>query len=85
VVLILISLDIVAHHGSFLDIDPTSPEFMQVEYILLDPSCSGSGIVSRLDQLVDGEVTPSSDRLQSLAEFQKSCLLHAAKCWRFMN
>lgn len=27
----------------------------QVEYLLLDPSCSGSGIISRLDHLVDGE------------------------------
>lgn len=25
----------------------------KVEYLLLDPSCSGSGIISRLDHLVD--------------------------------
>lgn len=27
----------------------------QVEYLLLDPSCSGSGIISRLDHLVDDD------------------------------
>ena len=27
--------------------------YSKVEYILLDPSCSGSGIVSRMDDLVD--------------------------------
>lgn len=30
--------------------------FSAVEYILLDPSCSGSGIVSRMDNYVDGDV-----------------------------
>lgn len=29
------------------------PGGVQVQYILLDPSCSGSGIVSRLDHLID--------------------------------
>lgn len=27
----------------FLKVDPESPEYRGVEYILLDPSCSGSG------------------------------------------
>lgn len=30
----------------FLKVDPDSPQFKDVEYILLDPSCSGSGRVS---------------------------------------
>ncbi|PVU98523.1 hypothetical protein BB559_001499 [Furculomyces boomerangus] len=38
---------------SFLDFDPNSVEGKSIEYILLDPSCSGSGIVNRSDQLVD--------------------------------
>lgn len=41
---------------SFLDVDPQSPEYSQVEYILLDPSCSGSGIVNRMDYLIDSIV-----------------------------
>jgi len=34
---------------SFLDIDPNNPKFKDIEYILVDPSCSGSGLVNRLD------------------------------------
>jgi len=34
-------------------VDPKDDKFANVEYILLDPSCSGSGIVSRLDYLID--------------------------------
>lgn len=41
---------------SFLDVDPLNPEFSKVEYILLDPSCSGSGIVNRMDYLIDSIV-----------------------------
>jgi 16S rRNA C967 or C1407 C5-methylase (RsmB/RsmF family) len=33
--------------------------FVQVEYILVDPSCSGSGIVNRLDYLIDAFNTSS--------------------------
>ncbi|KAK9761551.1 hypothetical protein K7432_013468 [Basidiobolus ranarum] len=78
-----------ACHTSFLDLDPNDEKFSKVEYILLDPSCSGSGIISRLDHLVDS-FAPENDnveesdsiqleRLQSLAEFQVSVMLHAFK------
>lgn len=50
-----ISVDINPIHGSFLETDPTDPKFAEVEYLLLDPSCSGSGIISRLDHLVDDD------------------------------
>lgn len=42
-------------HGSFLETNPEDAQFSNVEYLLLDPSCSGSGIISRLDHLVDDE------------------------------
>jgi len=38
---------------NFLETDPNDPKYAKVEYILLDPSCSGSGIVSRLDQILN--------------------------------
>jgi len=41
--------NLTAVHGSFLEIDVNSEPYCNVEYILLDPSCSGSGIVNRLD------------------------------------
>jgi len=30
----------------FLKIDPTSEEMKQIRYILLDPSCSGTGMLT---------------------------------------
>ncbi|KAI8381385.1 S-adenosyl-L-methionine-dependent methyltransferase [Radiomyces spectabilis] len=77
-------------HGSFLEVDPTDPQYANVEYFLLDPSCSGSGIISRLDHLVDdededeqanqdGQEGSHQQRLRSLAEFQISVIQHAFK------
>ncbi|KAJ2848712.1 hypothetical protein IWW36_003136 [Coemansia brasiliensis] len=74
--------------ADFLEIDPQDPTYGDVEYMLLDPSCSGSGIVNRMDALVDSyiamvnssdEKKPEVDkeRLQSLAEFQTAVILHA--------
>lgn len=51
---------------------------------LLDPSCSGSGIVNRLDYLLeDAEVDVQQGqaaRLEKLAGFQLQMILHAFKC-----
>lgn len=75
---------------SFLEVDPLDPKYESVEYVLLDPSCSGSGIVNRQDELVDAYVQlvgqQSNDkrgtgvgRAQALAEFQLSVVLHAMR------
>ncbi|KAM3580208.1 hypothetical protein VKS41_007443 [Umbelopsis sp. WA50703] len=67
-------------HGSFLEVDPHDPTYAEVEYLLLDPSCSGSGIISRLDHLVDDEQEDTgTERLDSLAEFQIAVIKHAMK------
>ncbi|KAI3650876.1 hypothetical protein MP228_004357 [Amoeboaphelidium protococcarum] len=50
-------LNVSAQCQSFLDIDPHSEPYNQVRFIVLDPSCSGSGIVNRLDYLVDSHRT----------------------------
>jgi putative methyltransferase len=63
-------------HSSFLDIDPQSETYSCVEYILLDPSCSGSGIIGRMDHLLE-EVEDNSARLDALSLFQKQAILHA--------
>eukprot|EP01063_Lacrimia_lanifica_P009641 TRINITY_DN1657_c0_g2_i1.p2 TRINITY_DN1657_c0_g2~~TRINITY_DN1657_c0_g2_i1.p2 ORF type:complete len:631 (+),score=329.93 TRINITY_DN1657_c0_g2_i1:58-1950(+) len=65
---------------SFLDILPE--EYPQVEGILLDPSCSGSGIVDRVcdDNLKTkqaGEKEEDEKRLQRLADFQFDMIRHA--------
>ncbi|KAJ3260632.1 putative 28S rRNA (cytosine-C(5))-methyltransferase [Boothiomyces macroporosus] len=71
--------NIKAVHGSFLDANPK--DYSNIEYILLDPSCSGSGIVGRMDHLVqdfeENEAEDTQERVNSLAEFQKQVLLHA--------
>ncbi|RIA97350.1 S-adenosyl-L-methionine-dependent methyltransferase [Glomus cerebriforme] len=80
--------NIEAVHGSFLDVDPLDKKYSKVEYILLDPSCSGSGIVNRLDRLLDSSEQKtyqsdsnqkSQERLKNLSEFQVKIILHAFK------
>ena len=72
---------------SFLEVDPTNPRYSKVRGILLDPSCSGSGMASRLDHFMDNhnvggggtaaEEKNAQRRLKSLSDFQKEALLHA--------
>ncbi|TRY92370.1 hypothetical protein DNTS_012358 [Danionella cerebrum] len=59
----------------FLTVDPQSSEYKEVKYILLDPSCSGSGMVCLQDESSGAPSDP--ERLQALAAFQLRCLNHA--------
>ncbi|KAF8742652.1 hypothetical protein AX14_002887 [Amanita brunnescens Koide BX004] len=63
----------------FLAVDPKDPRFCTATHILLDPSCSGSGIINRLDHLMEAEQNEDGDeeRLYKLASFQKMMLKHA--------
>ena len=36
-------------------VDPFEEKYSKVEYIVVDPSCGGSGITTRMDRLVDEE------------------------------
>ncbi|NXF93395.1 NSUN5 methyltransferase, partial [Eubucco bourcierii] len=58
----------------FLTVDPGDLKYSKVTYILLDPSCSGSGMVNRGPV---EEAAPSAERLQALAGFQRKALSHA--------
>ncbi|KAJ8319844.1 hypothetical protein KUTeg_001431 [Tegillarca granosa] len=62
---------------NFCMADPEDECFSDVEYILVDPSCSGSGIVGRMNHVTDDDSSSSKDRLQNLAAFQTSILIHA--------
>lgn len=42
-----------AIHSDFLAINPLDQKYKDVKYILADPSCSGSGIVDRIDELIE--------------------------------
>lgn len=60
-------------NSDFLDIDPD--QYMEVEFIVLDPSCSGTGMVKRAGE----EEDPTPDRLQKLSSLQYKLLTHALK------
>ena len=63
-------------HTDFLKTDPSDPKFAKVRAIMLDPSCSGSGILNAPDR----STTQNSDekkRIQTLANFQTVALKHA--------
>ncbi|KAK3594971.1 hypothetical protein CHS0354_019891 [Potamilus streckersoni] len=63
----------------FLTVVPTDPKYSMVEYVLVDPSCSGSGIVNRMSQITDGKDSVSDQRLHQLSKFQISILKHALR------
>ncbi|XP_013791476.1 probable 28S rRNA (cytosine-C(5))-methyltransferase [Limulus polyphemus] len=63
------------HCADFSSLDPAVEPFSSVEYILLDPSCSGSGIVNRLDY--GSSETSAPSRIRKLAWFQKQLLSHS--------
>ncbi|TPX50641.1 hypothetical protein SeMB42_g02184 [Synchytrium endobioticum] len=71
--------NVIAHLGSFLAVDPKT--MGHVDYILLDPSCSGSGMLNQLESSLNDEDeqvdSQSQDRLKSLSDFQLSLLDHA--------
>lgn len=69
----------------FLEVDPTDKHYSKVTAILLDPSCSGSGIVSTPDRIhenqggvegADGQGDGAA-RIERLAAFQLAGLLKA--------
>ncbi|CAN6277981.1 unnamed protein product [Urochloa humidicola] len=71
-------------NGDFLGIDSNDPSYAKVRAILLDPSCSGSGIsTERLDHLLpshsrdDQDDASTSSRVMKLSAFQKKALSHA--------
>ncbi|KAI0297242.1 S-adenosyl-L-methionine-dependent methyltransferase [Multifurca ochricompacta] len=67
----------------FLTTDYNNEKYSRVTHILLDPSCSGSGIINRLDHLMESEGAGSNvahtERLAKLAAFQLQMLRHAMK------
>ncbi|XP_021353541.1 probable 28S rRNA (cytosine-C(5))-methyltransferase isoform X2 [Mizuhopecten yessoensis] len=63
----------------FLKVNPQDARYKDVEYMLVDPSCSGSGIVSRMNEIIDDPSTSSSQRLDTLSNFQVTMLKHAMK------
>ncbi|KDQ57244.1 hypothetical protein JAAARDRAFT_35863 [Jaapia argillacea MUCL 33604] len=69
-------------HADFLSVSPSDEKYGAVTHILLDPSCSGSGIVNRMDYLMESEIESDDtqeERLNKLAAFQLTMIKHAMK------
>ncbi|PCH42320.1 S-adenosyl-L-methionine-dependent methyltransferase [Wolfiporia cocos MD-104 SS10] len=71
-------------NADFLATSPADPQYASVTHILLDPSCSGSGIVNRLDHLLETVIPEAEnegdhERLNKLAAFQLTMIKHAMK------
>uniref|UniRef100_H3D390 NOP2/Sun RNA methyltransferase 5 n=2 Tax=Tetraodon nigroviridis TaxID=99883 RepID=H3D390_TETNG len=60
----------------FLKVDPKNPQYKDVEYMLLDPSCSGSGMACLPHEESCDDQEEVRARLASLASFQLRCLNH---------
>ncbi|XP_072035849.1 28S rRNA (cytosine-C(5))-methyltransferase-like [Amphiura filiformis] len=65
------------YNQDFLETNPDDDELSSVEYILVDPSCSGTGMVARQDYLTDSGEGPSRERLKLLSRVQLKILNHA--------
>ncbi len=66
-------------HADFLSVDPLDPKYAHVEYVLCDPSCSGSGMPMSLERLLSNDTVDEVVRLQQLSRFQIKILKHAAR------
>ncbi|KAK6042261.1 methyltransferase domain protein [Cooperia oncophora] len=67
-------------HGDFLKTDVNDKKFAKaraVRYAIVDPPCSGSGMVKRMDELTGGNAHP--ERLAKLRNLQAMILKHALK------
>ena len=62
-----------ALNTDFLDLKPS--DYKEVEYMVLDPSCSGTGMAKRGGD----EVEPGQERLQKLSSLQYKLLNHALR------
>ncbi|KAK4701027.1 25S rRNA (cytosine2278-C5)-methyltransferase, partial [Phenoliferia sp. Uapishka_3] len=64
----------------FLSIDPQDNKFKNISHFLVDPSCSGSGIPSRLDHLLpEAPEEEQKQRIRALSNFQLTILSHAMR------
>jgi 16S rRNA C967 or C1407 C5-methylase (RsmB/RsmF family) len=54
--------EVVLHNRSFLDLDPSDKRFRSVRAVLLDPTCSGSGMMHRIEMFYKHRVAEEEQR-----------------------
>ncbi len=69
---------VMVSNEDYLSLNPQDDKYSNVRVVLLDPSCSGSGMNH---SIVDGRKSDATEniRLQSLSQFQLKALLHSMK------
>lgn len=71
-------VDVEVHVRDFLECDPEQPPFCDIRVLIVDPSCSGSGLPEHhLGN--EGDMSVSKPRLRKLAAFQCRILAHALR------
>ena len=80
-------VEVDVHVGDFLDTNPLVSPWNEVDILIVDPSCSGSGLPEHhLINLAEStSESESSVRLRRLAAFQKRILSHALRFPRAKN
>ncbi|KAG9485796.1 hypothetical protein GDO78_008729 [Eleutherodactylus coqui] len=63
----------------FLTVSPCDPKYQKVSHILVDPSCSGSGMPDRMRVLTEESGSDQDERLQALSAFQRRAVSHALR------
>lgn len=63
----------------FLTVNPCEAKYQKVSHILVDPSCSGSGMPDRMRELTDEVGSDNEERLRALSAFQRKAVSHALK------
>ncbi|XP_069802041.1 28S rRNA (cytosine-C(5))-methyltransferase isoform X2 [Dendropsophus ebraccatus] len=61
----------------FLTVNPCEAKYQKVTHILVDPSCSGSGMPDRMRVLTEEVGSEKEERLQALSAFQRRAVSHA--------
>jgi 25S rRNA (cytosine2278-C5)-methyltransferase len=74
--------NVIASCENFLDVDTSLEKYSMVTAALVDPSCSGSGVVRSLERVIERTRQPSDDqqtdeRLSKLSKFQISAISKA--------
>ena len=64
-------------NDDFLTIDVSNQRYANVTSVLLDPSCSGSGVARALERVVVDEKERDNERLDKLRQFQVQALKKA--------
>lgn len=69
---------VTCHKVDFLATGPNDKEFSNISAIMLDPSCSGSGMISNHQETtINRDPSFCNDRIKTLANFQLKALQHA--------